>query len=233
MTQEGSHSTILVVDDDEQILRMMRTILTLRHYNVMLAANAQDAMSQIAETTPDLIILDITMPGMNGLDLCKEVRSWLDMPILMLSANVRDSDKINALDLGADDYLTKPFSTGELLARIRALIRRSGGKTTPAPALVAVDALEIDLGRHQVRRGGTPVDLTPMEYDLLAMLVRHANRIVTFRMLLETFWGVDYEDTRSLRVHISHLRRKIEPDPGAPRFIVSEPRVGFRFVLPE
>lgn len=232
MTHEENSSTILVVDDDELILRMMRTILTLRHYKVMLAANAQDAMSQIAETTPDLIILDITLPGMNGLDFCKEVRSWLDVPILMLSAHIRDADKIHALDLGADDYLTKPFSTGELLARIRALIRRSGGKTA-APAMVTIDDLEIDLARHQVRRVGTPIELTPMEYDLLAMLVRNANRVVTFQMLLEAFWGEEYEDTRALRVHISHLRRKIEPHPGAPRYIVSEPRVGFRFVLPE
>ncbi|MHB9107138.1 MAG: response regulator transcription factor [Armatimonadota bacterium] len=233
VTNEGQSSTILVVDDDELILRMMRTILTLRQYKVMLARDAQEAMTLVAESTPDLIILDITMPGMNGLDFCKEVRNWLDVPILMLSAHVRDADKIQALDFGADDYLTKPFSTGELLARIRALIRRSGGKTTASPTTVAVDDLEIDIARRQVRRGGMPVELTPMEYDVLVMLVRNANRVVTFNMLLEAFWGADYEDTRALRVHISHLRRKIEPDPNKPKFIVSEPRVGFRFVLPE
>jgi len=233
VTNEGQSSTILVVDDDELILRMMRTILTLRQYKVLLAKDAQEALALVAEATPDLIILDISMPGMNGLDFCKEVRSWLDVPILMLSAHIRDADKIHALDLGADDYLTKPFSTGELLARVRALIRRSGGKTAAAPAVITVDDLEIDIPRHQVRRGGVPVELTPMEYDVLVMLVRHANRVVTFNMLLEAFWGADYEDTRALRVHISHLRRKIEPEPNNPKYIVSEPRVGFRFVLPE
>lgn len=233
VTREGQSSTILVVDDDEQILRMMRTILTLRRYEVLLARNAQEAMSLVAETTPDLIILDITMPGMNGLDFCKEIRGWLDVPILILSAHVSDADKIHALDLGADDYLTKPFSTGELLARIRALFRRSGGKATPLPAVVAVDNLEVDFAHRQVRRDGVPVELTPMEYDVLAMLVRHANKVVTFSMLLEAIWGAGYEDTRALRVHISHLRRKIEPDPNHPKYIISEPRVGFRFVLSE
>lgn len=223
--------TILVVDDDEKICRALKTILSTRNYGVIIARSAQEAMDRIAEHTPDLMILDLTMPGTSGLELCRELRTWLDIPMCILSARVSESDKIAALDFGADDYLTKPFSAGELLARIRALRRRAAARVVEPT--VNTGELSIDLARRMVLRNNTRVDLTPTEFEILAILVRNANCVVTTKMLIEFIWGPDYEDSQALRVHVSHLRKKIEPHSAVPRHIITEPGVGFRFVLPE
>ena len=222
-------ATILVVDDEEQIRRALKSILGARHYNVILAANGSDGLDLAIDHNPDLIILDIAMPDMSGLEVTQELRTWYSGPILVLSVRSGDADKINALDLGADDYLTKPFSAGELLARVRALLRRTAGQTTPQPVITAGD-IEIDIAHRRVTRAGEEVDLTKTEFEILAYLARNANCVVTSRQILENVWGPEYgEDTQTLRVHISHLRKKIEPHPSVPRYILTEPGVGFRF----
>lgn len=221
-------SAILIIDDEEQIRRALKSILSARHYEVMLATNGSEGIDLAIDRNPDLIILDLAMPDMNGLEVTEELRTWYTGPILVLSVRSGDADKISALDLGADDYLTKPFSAGELLARVRALLRRTAGQITPQPIITAGD-LEIDIPHRQVTRGGSIVDLTRMEFEILSYLARNANCVVTSKQILENVWGPEYgEDTQTLRVHISHLRRKIEPHPSVPRYILTEPGVGFR-----
>lgn len=220
---------ILVVDDEDRIRRALKSILSARHYDVVLAANGTDGIDLAIDCNPDLIILDIAMPDMSGLEVAEELRTWYTGPILVLSVRSGDADKIGALDLGADDYLTKPFSAGELLARVRALLRRAAGQITPQPVITAGD-LEIDIARRRVTRSGEEVDLTKTEFDILAYLARNSDCVVTSRQVLENVWGPEYgEDTQTLRVHISHLRKKIEPHPSVPRYILTEPGVGFRF----
>jgi len=221
---------ILVIDDEEQIRRALRSILRARHYDVDLAANGRDGLSAAVTHTPDLIVLDLTLPDMSGLEVAKELREWYEGPIVVLSVRDADEDKIAALDLGADDYLTKPFSTGELLARLRAHLRRiQGGEASLRE--IASGGLHIDLAKRTVTVDGEPVHLTRTEFDILAVLARNADRVVTSRMLLEHVWGPEYEsDTQTLRVHMSHLRHKIEPPGGVPRYVLTEPGVGFRFV---
>lgn len=223
--------TILVVDDDEKICQALKAILSTHHYGVVIAHNAQQAMDRIAEQTPDMMILDLNMPGTSGLELCRELRAWLEIPMCILSARISESDKIAALDFGADDYLTKPFAAGELLARVRALRRRAGARTVHP--VLRTDDLEIDLARRQVKRLGERVDLTPTEFEILAILTRNANCVVTTKTLLEFIWGANYDDSQALRVHVSHLRKKIEPHPSVPRYIITEPGVGFRLVAPD
>ncbi len=224
---------ILVVDDEAQIRRALKSILTARQYQVRLATNGEEALNLAIDQPPDLIILDLTMAGMNGLEVCRELRAWYPGPILILSVRGGEADKVAALDLGADDYLTKPFATNELLARIRALLRRTALHATPPPLLQA-GALAIDLAHRQVTRDGQPVSLTPIEYAILAFLAQNANCVVTSSMLIEQVWGDEMgDDTQSLRAHISHLRKKIEPQPSAPRYLITEPGVGFRFVMAE
>jgi two-component system KDP operon response regulator KdpE len=223
---------ILVVDDEEQIRHAVKSILTVRNYHVRVAANGELALAQAIAQPPDLVILDMSMPKMSGLEVVRALRGWYMGPILMLSVRGSEVDKVAALDLGADDYLTKPFSTTELLARIRALLRRAAMRVTPPPTIVA-GALEIDLAHRLVKRVGEPLTLTPTEYDILAYLAQNANCVVTTAMLLKQIWNADPdEDTQALRSHISHLRRKIEPQPGMPRYLLTEPGVGFRFVIP-
>ncbi|MHB9023518.1 MAG: response regulator transcription factor [Armatimonadota bacterium] len=226
-------TTILIVDDDEQIQRATRSILATRHYQVLQAMDGQQALELIAEHSPDLVILDLMLPGMNGLEVCREARGWYAGPILILSARGHERDKIQALDLGADDYLTKPFSTGELLARIRALLRRVG-EHQPRQSRIDIGELHIDLLRRRVTRAGALVSLTPSEYDLLVFLANNLNCVVTSAMLIRHIWGEEAVcDTQTLRSHISHLRRKIEPEPAAPQYLVTEPGVGFRLTTPE
>jgi two-component system KDP operon response regulator KdpE len=221
---------VLVVDDEEQMRRALRSVLGARHYDVALAATGEEALEMAVEHAPDLVVLDLTLPGISGLDVCRELRTWLAAPILVLSVRDSDEDKIAALDLGADDYLTKPFSTGELLARVRALLRRAAPGDTAVSEIVAGD-LVIDLARRIVRVAGEEVRLTRTEFDILAVLAKHSDRVVTSRMLLEQVWGPEYvSDTQTLRVHVSHLRHKIEPAGGVPRYVITEPGVGFRFV---
>lgn len=219
---------VLVIDDEEQIQRALSSVLQARHYRVELAGSAEEGIELTAEHTPDLIVLDLTLPGMSGLEACRQLRTWYHGPILVLSVRDSDEDKIAALDLGADDYLTKPFSTGELLARVRALLRRVAGADASVGRFVS-GVLEVDFGRRQVTIHGEVIKLTRIEFDILAMLIRHAGRVVTSRMLIDSVWGPEYgADTTSLRVHISHLRQKIEAGP-VPRRIITEPGVGFRF----
>lgn len=221
---------ILVIDDEEQIRRALKSILQARHYIVDLAETGGAGLELAVDRTPDLIVLDLTLPDMSGLVVAEELRAWYEGPIIVLSVRDSDSDKIAALDLGADDYLTKPFSAGELLARIRAHLRRAAGGESSV-AEIRAGGMVIDLSKRTVSVEGEPVHLTRTEFDILALLARNADRVVTSRMLLEQVWGPGYEsDTQTLRVHVSNLRQKIEPAGGVPRHILTEPGVGFRFV---
>jgi two-component system, OmpR family, KDP operon response regulator KdpE len=220
---------VLVIDDEEQIRRALKSVLEARHYDVELASTAEEGIELTAERTPDIVVLDLTLPGMSGLEACRSLREWYRGPILILSVRNADADKIAALDLGADDYLTKPFSTGELLARIRALLRRTAGVET-LPADMTVGDLHIDFAKREVTTAGELVKLTRIEFDILAFLARNAGRVVTSRMLLESVWGPEYVgDTQTLRVHVSHLRRKIGSPGEVQHYILTEPGVGFRF----
>jgi two-component system KDP operon response regulator KdpE len=220
---------ILIIDDEEQIRRALKSILGTRHYETILAPDGSCGIDAAIDLNPDMIILDLAMPGMSGLEVAEELRTWYAGPILVLSVRSGDTDKIQALDLGADDYLTKPFSAGELLARVRALLRRTAGQVTPQP-VIAIEDLEIDTARRRVMRAGTEIDLTKTEFDILAYLAKNADCVVTGKQILQSVWGEEYgEDTQTLRVHISHLRKKVEPHPSVPRYILTEPGVGFRF----
>ncbi|MEI7832545.1 MAG: response regulator transcription factor [bacterium] len=220
---------ILVIDDQPQIRRALRSILSARDYTVILAENGEQGLDLAAEQQPDLIILDMAMPGMGGLEVCRELRAWYTGPILILSVHGEEHDKITALDFGADDYLTKPFATGELLARLRALLRRTEARGIAAP-VITVGELEIDIARRLVTRAGEPISLTPIEYSILVYLAQHADRVVTSLQLIDEVWGDNaLEDTQSLRVHISHLRKKIEHHPAVPQHIITEPGIGYRF----
>jgi two-component system KDP operon response regulator KdpE len=220
---------ILVVDDEEKIGRALKSILASRKYEVALAENGEQAIDLAIDHTPDLIILDLSLPGLSGLEVCRELRNWYTGPILILSVHSAEQDKVMALDSGADDYLTKPFSAAEMLARVRALLRRTSQNILPA-AVIALKDMEIDIGRRTVKRDGREIELTRTEFDILAFLAQNPDRVLTSRMILEKVWGPDYiEDTRTLRVHVSNLRKKIEPDPNVPRYIMTEPGVGFRF----
>jgi DNA-binding response OmpR family regulator len=220
---------VLVIDDEEQIRRALKSVLTARNYEVELAETAEYGLELTAEHTPDIIVLDLTLPGMSGLEACRRLREWYHGPILILSVRSTEEDKIAAHDLGADDYLTKPFSTGELLARMRAVQRRTQGADA-TQADMRVRDLAIDFAKRVVTVRGESVHLTRTEYDILALLARNAGRVVTSRMLIDTVWGPEYEaDTQTLRVHVSHLRRKLESPGDVARYILTEPGVGFRF----
>jgi len=218
-----------VIDDEESIRRALKSILSMRKYEVSLAGTGAEGMSLAIETNPELVILDLTLPDMDGLEVCRELRTWMSSPILILSVRGNESDKIRALDLGADDYLTKPFSAGELLARMRALLRRSESRVVQLPEIQAGE-LTVNLARRQVFLKGEVVSLTKTEFEILSLLVLNVNCVVTYRMLAERLWG-DREDREPqlLRVHVSNLRKKIEPNPALPRFIRTEPGIGFRF----
>lgn len=220
--------TILVVDDEEQIRRVLRSILRTRKYHVTEAPDGEQGLIAAIDEPPDLVILDLMLPDMTGVEFCREVRSWYAGPILILSVRAEDGDKIEALDEGADDYLTKPFSAGELLARIRALLRRAADLTSPPP-LVTAGTLAIDLARRRVTIEDQAIVLTPTEFDILALLARNVECVVTQRMILERIWGPEWaEDPQALRVHVSHLRKKLAQVAPDQRFIVTEPGVGFR-----
>lgn len=220
---------ILVVDDEPQILRVMRASLPARGYVVRTAPGGEEALDEIRKEAPDLIVLDLVMPKMSGLDVCRRVREFSPVPIIVLSAKGSEADKIAALDLGADDYVTKPFSLDELLARVRAVLRRSPAADANEAVLRAGD-LTIDLDERRVTVAGAEVKLTPKEFDLLRYIVRNAGKVVTHRALLQAVWGSESsEQTEYLRVFINQLRRKIEPDPQHPRYILTEPWVGYRF----
>jgi two-component system KDP operon response regulator KdpE len=229
VTENTNGSEILVVDDEPQLRRALESVFEQRGYTVVLAASGEDALVSVAEKAPDLVVLDLMLPGMSGIETCRALRRMTTAPILILSVKGAEEDKIRALDEGADDYLTKPFSTGELLARVRAQIRRGAQGGPPGP--VKSGWLTVDLGKRKVLINEKPVRLTRTEFEILATLVENADRVVTSKQLLEEVWGPDQaQDTQALRVHLSHLRRKIEEHPSTPRYVVTEPGVGYRFV---
>ena len=226
------NSTILLIDDEPQIRRVLRAALASQGANVIDLQSGEEALDLLRERTIDLILLDLNMPGMGGLDTCRAIRSGWDVPIIILSVRDSDKDKVEALDAGADDFVTKPFSTDELLARIRAALRRTGIATDTTPKHVSAPGLEVDFELRRVVANGTPVRLTPTEFDILRYLVSQANKPVPHRRILQAIWGPDYGDQiEYLRVFINQLRKKIEPPGGKPTFITTEPRIGYRFVL--
>lgn len=228
MTRPGTHA-ILVVDDEPQVVRAIRAILETRGFEVLSAASAAEALECLLTRTPELIVLDLTLPDDDGLVLLGRIREFLDVPILVLSARTDEHDKVVALNSGADDYVTKPFSAGEFVARVGVLMRRSDG-ATGGPAVLEVGDLRIDFVHRRVVRAGAEVTLTPTEYEILVALAQSPDRVLTWGQLIDRVWGGEAEaDPASLRVHVSNLRRKIEPHPDVPRYILTEPRVGFRF----
>ncbi len=218
---------ILIVDDERAIRRFLRAALTSHGYQVFEAENGQMALSAAAENRPDVVILDLGLPDMDGVEVTRQLREWFQSPIVILSVRDQENDKIAALDAGADDYLTKPFGVGELMARIRVILRRAA-RPVDEP-VYEIDDLKVDLPRRMVTLRGQEVDLTPTEYDILRVLVQHAGRVLTHRQILRDVWGAPYEtETHLLRVNMSNLRRKIEPDPNQPHYVVTEPGVGYR-----
>lgn len=221
---------ILVVDDEPEILRAVRAGLQAQGYRVETASRGEDALRMASAAAPDMVVLDLMMPGMDGLEVCRRLRAWSDVPILVLSARTQERQKVAALDLGADDYLTKPFGMDELTARIRAALRRSGrAKPADLPAFTA-RSLTVDYVRRLAFKSGQELKLTPHEYEILRYVTQNADRVLTHRQILAAVWGPeDVEETQYLRVHIGNLRRKIEDNPARPVFIVTEPGVGYRF----
>ena len=219
---------VLVVDDEPQILRVMRASLPIRGYEVLTASTAEEALDQLSKQVPDLVILDLAMPEMSGLEVCRRVREFSSVPIIVLSAKGSESDKVAALDLGADDYVTKPFGMDELLARVRAVLRRLSATND---RVLVVGDVTIDIDERRVVVGDKEIRLTPKEFDVFKYLVNNAGKVVTHRALLQTVWGWESTDqTEYLRVFINQLRRKIEVDASHPRYLITEPWVGYRFV---
>jgi len=218
---------ILVVDDERQILRALKVVLREAGFEVVPAETASEALDRAAVRPPQAAIVDLVLPDGDGVEVTRELRKWSEMPILVLSAVGDEDQKVRALEAGADDYVTKPFGTRELVARLQAALRRAGrGSEEP---VLAVEGLEVDLAARTVRRDGEPVHLTPIEFDLLRVLVRNRGRLMTHRALLSEVWGPEYvDDIQPLRTHIARLRAKIEPE-GRPRYIVTDPGVGYRF----
>ena len=221
---------ILVIDDEPQILRALRTILTEKQFRVSTAARGEDGLALAATDSPDLIILDMGLPDMDGLEVCARLREWSSVPIIVLSVRDSERDKVAALDKGADDYLTKPFGIEELLARIRVAMRhsaQSGGKEV----IVKAGDVVIDLSRHLVTRNGVEVKLTGTEYKLLAYLAANADRVLTHRAILTNVWGpAEADQIEYLRVYMRQLRKKLEANPSEPLFLVNEPGIGYRFL---
>jgi two-component system KDP operon response regulator KdpE len=219
---------ILVVDDEQQIRRALDINLRAHGYEVRLAASGEEALIDAAANLPDLVLLDLGLPGIDGVDVIRGLRGWTSVPIIVLSAREGDPSKVEALDAGADDYVTKPFSINELLARLRASLRRHH----PAPEKPIVETADfaVDFAAKRVIRDGTVVHLTPTEWAIVEELVRNPGRLVTQRQLLQTVWGPQYEhETNYLRVHLAAIRRKLEPDPGQPRYFITAPGIGYRF----
>ena len=228
-----SANKVLVVDDEPQIRRVMRVILSGENYEVLEARSGEAALLRFREFLPDLVLLDLNMPGMSGLETCRAIRETSDVPIIVLTVRREEDEKVEALDAGADDYVTKPFGKHELLARIRAALRRSPAFPTAGPRTFVAGDLEIDFEARKIRSGKKNVRLTPKEFDLLRYLVSHAGKPVPHRELLQAVWGPDYGDqTDYLRVFITHLRKKIEPNPAKPQYILTDPWLGYRFEMP-
>jgi two-component system KDP operon response regulator KdpE len=222
-------SRVLVVDDELQIRRTLAINLRARGYQVDLAATGEEALQAAAEQPPDVVVLDLGLPGVSGLEVIEGLRGWTRIPIIVLSVREREADKVAALDAGADDYVTKPFGINELLARLRAAVRRATPTDEQVPVVQTPD-FRVDLAAKQVVRNGREVRLTPTEWHLVELLVRNPGRLVSQRQLLQEVWGPQYrEETNYLRVFIAQIRRKLEPDPARPRYFITEPGMGYRF----
>jgi two-component system, OmpR family, KDP operon response regulator KdpE len=228
---------VLVIDDEPQILRALRINLAVRGYDVFTAASGAEALNKAADHRPDVVVLDLGLPDMSGIDVLGGLRGWLTAPVIVLSARTDSSDKVEALDAGADDYVTKPFGMAELHARVRALLRRAAGPSADDSGVVSLGALRVDMARHTVDVDGTPVRLTPREFEVLKVLVTHAGRLVTHGRLLRAVWGTAYaEEGHYLHVYVSQIRGKLAAadETGVlRRLIVSEPGVGYRIGVPE
>jgi two-component system, OmpR family, KDP operon response regulator KdpE len=225
-----SKGRVLVVDDEQSIRRAVGRALAARGYEVQLATDGEEALTAAAVFQPDLVVLDLNLPALDGLEVCRQLRGWSPVPILVLSVREDEPDKVAALDLGADDYLTKPFGIDELMARVRALLRRAQG--APRPARFRTDDLQIDLDARRVTRAGIEVHLTKTEWALLAELCHHPGKLLTHRWLLERVWGPGYAgDVDVLRVFVSQLRKKLEQDPARPKLIATDPGIGYRWLL--
>lgn len=223
---------VLVVDDEPQIVRGLKIILRSAGYAVEAAENKADALALLAARPPDALVLDLVLPDGEGVEVCRAVRQWSRLPIVVLSAVGDEREKVRALDAGADDYVTKPFGTDELLARLRAVLRRSVGET--GSSVIELGDLVIDLADRLVVRAGDEVHLTPIEFELVRVLSQHQGRLVTHRQLLQEVWGPGYgQETHYLRVHVAHIRAKLEADPSRPRYVITEPGVGYRLRDPE
>jgi len=219
---------VLVVDDEPAILRFLKPALEANSYEIETAGTVADATKLIASKSPDIVVLDLGLPDGDGKDVIRRVREWSEVPIIILSARDREIEKIEALDLGADDFVNKPFGVGELLARMRTALRHHMQRKAETPVLEVGD-LKIDSVRHQVSRAGEEVKLTPKEFELLSFLARHAGKVLTHKQILTAVWGPAHtEDTQYLRVYIGHIRQKVEQNPDDPRIITTEPGIGYR-----
>jgi two-component system KDP operon response regulator KdpE len=218
-----------LVDDEPQILRALGINFKARGFEVEFARSGEEALERAAHSRPDAVVLDLGLPRIDGIQVIRGLRGWSDVPIIVLSVREGEADKVQALDAGADDYVTKPFGMDELLARLRAALRRAAGGEEEAPIVETAD-FTVDLSAHRVERGGEEVKLTPTEWGLLEMLVRHPGKLVAQRQLLQEVWGPHYgEESNYLRVYMAQLRRKLEPEPSRPRYLLTEPGMGYRF----
>lgn len=218
---------VLVVDDEPAVRRMLRTSLSARGYQVTEASSGPEAIEWITTSRPELVLLDLGLPGMSGIEVTRVLREWFSSPIIVLSVQDQERDKVAALDAGADDFLTKPFGLSELLARMRAALRRVHHAVEQP--VVTSGELVIDMAARQVRLAGKPVALTPTEYDILRVLARHAGKVLTHKQLMTEVWGHLQQDLHTLRVNVSNLRKKVEQEPSHPQIVVTEPGVGYRF----
>jgi two-component system KDP operon response regulator KdpE len=224
----SAKTKVLVVDDEAAILRFLKPALDANGYEMATAGSVAEATKRIAADSPDIVLLDLGLPDGDGKDVLRRAREWSDVPIIVLSARERETEKIEALDLGADDYVNKPFNVGELLARMRTALRHRMQRKAETPVLRVGD-LEVDSVRHRATRAGDEIKLTPKEFELLSFLAKHAGRVVTHKQILTAVWGPAHtEDTQYLRVYVGQLRQKIEEHPDDPRFILTEPGIGYR-----
>jgi two-component system, OmpR family, KDP operon response regulator KdpE len=226
-------ATIIVIEDEAQIRRFLRTTLASEGYQVIEAETGKQGLLEAATRKPDLVILDLGLPDMDGVEVVKGIRAWSHVPIVILSARAQESDKISALDAGADDYLVKPFGVGELLARIRVALRHVSSTTNEGEeGMFSVDELKVDMIHRKVTIGGAEIHLTPIEYRLLTVMVKHAGKVLTHRLLLNEVWGPNYvERAHYLRIYMGNLRHKLEKDPARPRFLLTEVGVGYRLAV--
>lgn len=229
MKREGPGPYVLIIDDDEGVRRFVSAALTREGFASRAVETGEQGLEQASEAHPAAVILDLGLPGMGGLEICRRLRSWYDAPILVISANGDEATIVQSLDLGADDYLTKPFRPAELAARLRALLRRSGSDADQT-TLIQAGSLQIDLAKRRIYRGEQEIRLTKTEFDIVACLAKRHDRVVTAEGILHAVWGPHHgEYAQTLRVHIGHIRRKLEPMPSSPRYVITEPGVGYRF----